>query len=478
MRRWVGVESSRAATAAASWRTLGVSVAYREVTAVAVDPRQPRTIYAGTDAGVIKSLDGGGSWRLVNAAMGAHGRDRGYMQVAALVVDPRDSQTVYASTRCAGVFKSTDGGHTWSPANAGLELQCPWAYSLALDPRAPQTVYAADSARGVFKSLDGGARWRAANTGLSLSTVFSLAVDPRSPRIVYAAAGGLGLFKSSDGGAHWRSLPSGPKLVDEVALDPSNPRNVLAVAAGYGVARSTDAGRTWVGASLGAPARGVDVVAISGKAAYAGTFGAGLFGSSDGGRSWRELGALAALGVRYVQALAIAPGHAAVVYAGSDGRDAPGLYESTDGGSSWQRLTDALNTGVDEIALDPENPATVYIGTLGGEGSVFRSTDGGTSWQPADSGLPRLRVKTDGGKWITQAVGVNALAIDPARPTTLYAAAYGRGVFRSTNSGKSWQPFNAGLTLLDVRALGLDATGQTLYAGTQGGGVVSLRSKR
>ena len=101
---------------------------------------------------------------------------------------------------------------------------------------------------------------------------------------------GLGLFKSSDGGAHWRSLASGPKLVDGVALDPSNPRNVLAVAAGYGVVRSTDAGRTWAGASFGAGARRVDVVAISGKTAYAGTYGRGLFGSSDGGRSWRELG--------------------------------------------------------------------------------------------------------------------------------------------------------------------------------------------
>ena len=110
-------------------------------------------IYAGTDAGVIRSLDGGRSWRMVNAALGGHGRDRWYGQVSALVVDPRDSRTVYASTRCAGVFKSTDGGHRWSPANAGLEPRCPWAYALALDLRARPIIYAADSARGVFKSL-------------------------------------------------------------------------------------------------------------------------------------------------------------------------------------------------------------------------------------------------------------------------------------------------------------------------------------
>jgi isoaspartyl peptidase/L-asparaginase-like protein (Ntn-hydrolase superfamily) len=107
----------------------------------------------------------------------------------------------------------------------------------------------------------------------------------------------------------------------------------------------------------------------------------------------------------------------------------------------------------------------------------LRSTDGGTSWQPASSGLPRERAKdrVHPGKWITFAVGITALAIDPAHPQTLYAATGWRGVFRSTDSGKSWQPFNTGLADRAVGALALDATGRTLYAGTASGGVVSLR---
>jgi hypothetical protein len=70
---------------------------------------------------------------------------------------------------------------------------------------------------------------------------------------------------------------------------------------------------------------------------------------------------------------------------------------------------------------------------------------------------------------------VTDLAIDPAHTETLYAVAGSRRVFRSTDSSKSWHPFDAGLANQDVRALALDATGQTLYAGTAGGGVVSLR---
>jgi len=457
------------------WRAVRVAVAYREVTAIAVDPRRPRTIYAGTDNGLIKSLDGGRNWRMANAAMGGHGRDRGYKQVTALLVDNRDSRIVYATTDCAGVFKSSDGGHSWASANAGLEPHCPWSYALALDPRAPQIVYAADGVRGVLKSLDGGARWYTTNKGLSLTTVSSLAVDPESPRTVYASAQQLGLFKSSDAGAHWRPLASGPHLVEGIALDPSNPRNILVVAAAYGVVRSADAGRTWTGTRFGANSRRVTVVAISGTTAYAGTSGLGVFGSTDGGRNWRPLGLPGA----HVAALAISPTDSAVAYVGVWGSQARGLYKSTDGGNSWQLLTDTLNLDVSVFALDPTNPATVYLGT-GGEHSILKSTDGGTTWQASDSGLPQWRIKDRNhpGKWITLNVEVSALAIDPAHPATLYAAASGRGVFRSTDSGTSWHPFNAGLTDRDVRALALDATGQALYAGTSGGGVVTVRPTR
>ena len=450
-----------------SWHTLGVSPAYGDVSAIAVDPQHAQTIYAGTNAGVIESLDGGRSWRIVNATMGAHGRDRGYMQVTALLVDPRDSRALYATAQCAGVFRSTDGGRRWSSANAGLVPRC-GTFPLAVDPRAAQTVYAADGTRGVLRSSDGGIHWQAVNDGLSLTPVSSLAVDPQSSRTVYASAGPLGLFKSTDGGVHWRSIA--PGLTHEVALDPGNPANVLAVRSAYGIVRSTDAGRTWAEADFGPDARWVNLVAISGKRAYAGTSGHGLFGSTDGGRTWHGLGPPGS----HVGALAIAPRDPATVYAGIWGSAARGLDRSTDGGRTWQRLTDSLDTDVDAIALDPESPATVYI--VAGDG-ILKTTDGGASWQPANAGLARLRAKTNTGKWVTYVVGVSALVIDAAHPATLYAATYGRGVYRSTDAAKSWQSLNAGLTVQDVRALALDATGRTLYAGTSGGGVVSLRTR-
>ena len=257
---------------------------------------------------------------------------------------------------------------------------------------------------------------------------------------MYASAGPLGLFKSSDMGAHWRPLASGPHLVEGIALDPSNPRNILVVAAAYGVVRSTDAGRTWAEASFGADSRKVSVVAISGTTAYAGTNGDGLFGSTDGGRSWRPLGPP---GPVHVQALAISPADPAVVYAGVWGSKARGLYKSTDGGSSWQRLTDALDIDVSAIALDPENPTTVYIGLRAGR----RLQEHGRRRHLAADELGPAAATVEGqhtGKWITFTIGVTALAIDPTHPETLYAATGWRGVFRSTDSGKQLAPVQRG----------------------------------
>lgn len=433
--------------------------------AVAVDPRDPRTVYAGTDGGLIKSLNGGQSWRLVNTAMGSHGRDRAQGQVSSLVVHPLDSQRLYATARCMGIFRSSDGGRSWSSANAVRNPRCQDT-AVALASRAPQTIYGVYASRGAFKSSDGGDHWRASNTGLSLVTVSSLAVDANRPETVYASAGQLGLFKSSDGGADWRPVAVG--IVDAVALDQRDPRIVLAASATPRVVRSTDAGRTWHAAGAvrqcclrrpTAMATRPLALAISGTHAYAATYARGVYASSDGGRSWREP---ASPPRSYAQTLAIAPGHPAVVYAGFVGSKARGLYRSTDAGRTWQHLTHGVeDTDVSAVALDPTHPATIYIGGRG----LFKSIDGGANWQPASTGLTAAQV-----------TGITVLAIDPANPTTLYAASFGSGIFRSTDAGSSWHPFNAGLADLEVKSLAVDATGRTLYAGSAGGGVVTLHA--
>jgi hypothetical protein len=162
-----------------------------------------------------------------------------------------------------------------------------------------------------------------------------------------------------------------------------------------------------------------------------------------------------------------------VVYAGVAGAAGRGLYKSVDAGRSWTLATGALDIDVNAVAVDPENPSTLYVGTSGSEGGVLKSTDGGSTWQAGSTGL-RWRVRSRSGKWTTPTMPVSALAIDPIDSATLYAVT-ARGVYRSTDAGTSWQPFNDGLAGRDVMALALDATGRTVYAGTGDEGVVSVR---
>ena len=160
-----------------------------------------------------------------------------------------------------------------------------------------------------------------------------------------------------------------------------------------------------------------------------------------------------------IYALALDPATPTTLYAGTYGG---GVFKSTNGGAAWNAVTAGLmNTDVRALAINPATPTTLYAGTYGD--GVFKSTNGGAAWIPVNTGLTNT--------WVW------ALAIDPVTPTTLYAGTDAGGVFKSTNGGGAWSAVNAGLTNTNVLALALaPATPSTPYAGTAGGGVFAMRS--
>src|SRR5207245_4854736 len=103
-------------------------------------PQMPTTLYAGTDVGVFKSIDGGGSWGAVNTGLPAS-------SVNVLTIDPQMPATLYAGTD-VGVSKSTDGGGSWGAVNTGFPASS--VYALAIDPQTPATLYAGTGGSGVF----------------------------------------------------------------------------------------------------------------------------------------------------------------------------------------------------------------------------------------------------------------------------------------------------------------------------------------
>lgn len=283
--------------------------------AVAVDPTEPKTLYAGliqapgfgSCGGVAKSTDGGFSWSRSDLAA---------QSISALAIDPSAPQTIYAGTGgTVNLLKSTDGGRSWQRPRPGyIAVQ---TSSLAIDPGDTRTLYAvvgdSQTTRHVMKSTDGGFDWQPRDGGLPIHQYFQISELAVSPSKLFAAgslfaATSTGIFRSRDGGMSWQSLSAGlPQryFATSVAVSPDDPRLVFAGIGFLGVYRSTDGGNSWTPASRGLPPlASVQAFAfdpVSPGTLYAGTFGVvndadsaivgKVFVSANGGGTWEEMNA-------------------------------------------------------------------------------------------------------------------------------------------------------------------------------------------
>jgi len=263
----------------ATWSASNAGLTYLNVNALAIDPATPSVLYAATAGALFKSTDAGGTW------MNTLGQN-----AASVAVNPSDPLTVYAGTT-NGVFKTTNGGASWSLSNNGFPNFLVWVWSLAIDPITPSTLFASIeyAAIGVndyqvYKSTDGGSTWSDSSTGLSvLSIIPALAIDPVTPSTLYAGQN-PGVFKSTNGGATWgvsrSGLPFGPTPY-ALAIDPVAPSVVYAglgadiYGAGRdgGVYRSVDGGGSW-GLTLPGPSivRALAINPSMPSTVYAGAF--------------------------------------------------------------------------------------------------------------------------------------------------------------------------------------------------------------
>jgi photosystem II stability/assembly factor-like uncharacterized protein len=228
-----------------TWSPLGALPVYDTVTRMAVSPgAQGKVIYAGTrDSGIFKSVNGGVTWRRASKGLPFLPACEEIFcpeeRVTALEIDPRDPRIVYA-VFSHQVVKSVNAGKTWDPVMDGLE-DVSFVETLILDPESPNVLYIG-TGEGVFKSTDGGATWRESSLGLPEPfgdfAVVDLAIDVRGEQtVLYAATKANGIFRSTDRGATWEPLNEGLPilLVDFVEIDGRRPGAVLAGTAGAGV---------------------------------------------------------------------------------------------------------------------------------------------------------------------------------------------------------------------------------------------------
>src|SRR3954452_19784455 len=262
------------------WRLLGPFRAGRVLAVTGVPGEAEHFYFGSVNGGVWETKDAGRTWLPIFD-------DQPIGSIGAIAVAPSNPRVIYAGSGEAdmrsdiaqgnGMYKSADGGRTWSRIGLTDSQQIG---RVLVDPRNPDVVYVAalghpygpNAERGVFRSHNGGRSWQKIlfkdeNTG-----AVDLAFEPGNPEVIYAAlwqtrrtpwhiyppssGPGGGLYKSTDGGGHWTQItghgfPDRPGRIG-LAVAPSQPRRVYAmvdVPDAGGVYRSDDAGTTWTHAS-------------------------------------------------------------------------------------------------------------------------------------------------------------------------------------------------------------------------------------
>ena len=294
-------------------------------------------------------------------------------------------------------------------------------------------------------------------------SIVSIALHPTNSQILYVATNDA-VYKSRDAGASWERFPSfSARRVTTLAIDPQFPATIYAGTMADAVYKSPDGGQHWLPHNVGLKEH-VSFInqfvfdPTNNEQIYIATT-VGAFSTKDGGREWEERMA-GMKEVHIVVSIAIHPTNPRILYAGTTG----GVYRSDDGAASWKKintglipeteLMGAMALGVNAIAIDPITPNIVYAGTTKG---LFRTANSGNTWERIGEGLKDLFV--------------SSMLIDPRQPAQLYIGGPG-GVWKSLDSGKTWQAMNAGLTSLNIRSLAMSPKNpQDLFVGTNGSGL-------
>ncbi len=362
-------------------------------------------------------------------------------------------------------------------------------------PTDPNQFYVAAASGGIWKTTNGGSTWTAIFDQSPSLSMGALAMDQLHPDTIYAGTGeacasgysyfGTGVYRTTDGGSTWANIGlNDSRYISRIVLDPENDQSIWVAAAGEffgtsterGVYHSTDFGTTWqnvlyVNDSTGAsdlvlhPSNAQMVYAAmwqrirTPQDRRAGGRGSGIFRSTNGGANWERLadGLPAQSDTVGRIGLAICQSNPSVLYAIY--ADHPGyfmgVYRTTDGGNTWNRTNDSDLDNIyssygwyfGNIRVRPDNSNMVFALGMG----MARTTNGGQSWSLIASDVH---------------VDHHALWFDAAHPTTILEGNDG-GVYRSTNNGNNWA-FLTGLPINQFYAATVDFQHPLRrYGGTQ-----------
>jgi photosystem II stability/assembly factor-like uncharacterized protein len=395
-------------------------------------------------------------WRMIGPTRG--GRTRAACGVAS------QPNVFYMGQVDGGVWKTDDYGRTWTPIFDDQPSQAVGAIAVA--PSDPNIIYVGSGeglARpdlavgdGIYKSTDAGKTWTHLEALRDSQGIPSVAVDPRDSNRVFAAVAGhpyganaeRGIYLSTDGGQSWNKVLSKDENVggDDVEIDPTNPDTVYATLWQFRLGPWEDANQ------------------------YNGP-GGGIFKSSDGGKTWKELAGGLPKGITQAHVV-IAPSQTSRLFAtvasvrGATGQGSEvGIYRSDDGGENWQKITnDPRPTGrigggdLSQPRIDPKNPEVIYVTST----VTMKSMDGGKNWI-SFHGAP-------GGD------DYQNMWINPNNPETILLVS-DQGAQVTVNGGKTWGTWYNQATAQLYHVIASNSFPYLVCAGQQESGSVCVSSR-
>ncbi len=422
--------------------------------------------------GILKSIDGGQSWRILGKENGLRN-----LYIGSLYMHPENPDVLLAAAghlfesdtlpylerlesegkpSPMGIYRTTDGGENWTQTLAGFEVFS----SVEMCPSDPNIVYAG-SIDSIYKSQDAGVTWNSVASpwgppGVSVGFPIDMQCDPRDTDRIFVNNYGGGNFLSEDGGKTWINASQGytGAQVFGLSIAPSEPERVYVAGFG-GLWRSDDAGVSWQGLfnppeeMSNLPSQGIAVDPNNSDHVLAAK--QEIVESTDGGASWairwsmQELVAQGAVGQSLHPAapvIVFAPSDTKKVYIGFGHENCflnhepncettmVGIAISNDGGSSWQVSDDKQirQVNIFDLAVDYSDANHVYAAT---EAGLFESLDGGVSWGVISGEIESKKV--------------HVIAIDPSDPQKILVGIDRDGIYRSADGGVNWEHSIAGL---------------------------------
>jgi photosystem II stability/assembly factor-like uncharacterized protein len=310
-----------------SWKELG-DMRGQSVRALEIGPNDSNLLVAGTLDGVYRSTDGGDDWKRISPENHPEIRN-----IESIAIDTRNPNSIYAGTWHLP-WKTNDGGATWFPIKDGM-LDDSDVFSIAVIDDNPDHVFAS-ACSGIYFSENAGMKW-AKVQGIPFASRRTRIIFPHPSRPGTVFAGTTqGLWRTQDEGKTWQLMTTKTLIVNDIDISPNTPDTILLGTDYHGVLVSSDLGQTFFESNIGFINRHVlsllPDLTEPGRVystMYGDGIAGGLFISGDGGRTWRQ--SIKGLGGRDVFTLYQDPDKPTTLYAGTS----YGVYRSANRGESW-----------------------------------------------------------------------------------------------------------------------------------------------